>query len=90
MSYKQAFEDWSYLWAYGAAEDMTGAYVDQGDLDKLLRSPTKKTAQECLESQIAYWFQVGPDPFQDKGPFSLFIPQIKFVEPSVYSHLWEG
>ena len=40
--------------------DMTGGYVDSNDLDKLLKSPTKKTARECLKSQIQYWFQVGP------------------------------
>ena len=60
-SYQQAFKDWSYLWeTYGPAEDMTGAYVDQGDLAKLLRSPTKRTAATCLESQILYWFDAGP------------------------------
>lgn len=62
LSCEQAFKDWSYLWtAYGPAHDMTGAYVDQGDLDKLLRSPTKATARDCLVSQIRYWFSVGPD-----------------------------
>lgn len=60
--YDQALADWEYLWTtYGPAEDMTGAYVDQDDLKKLLRSPTKKTAAECLEAQIDYWFTAGPD-----------------------------
>ncbi len=60
--YDQAFRDHSYLWTeYGPAADMTGGYVDQGDLDKLLANPTQKTAAECLESQIRYWFQVGTD-----------------------------
>lgn len=60
--YDQALSDWQYLWeVYGPAADMTGGYVDQNDLMKLLKSPTKKTATECLESQIAYWFEVGPD-----------------------------
>lgn len=61
-SYDQAFKDWDYLWTtYGEAHDMTGGYVDQDDLKKLLRSPTKATAASCLISQIGYWFSVGPD-----------------------------
>lgn len=60
--YDKALADWDYLWtAYGPASDMTGGYVDQGDLDKLLRSPTKATAAKCLGSQIEYWFEVGPE-----------------------------
>ena len=43
------------------AYDMTGGYVDQGDLDRLLRSPTKTTAKGCLKDQIVYWLQVGPE-----------------------------
>lgn len=43
----------------GEAADMTGSYVDQNDLAKLLRSPTKATAKQCLCAQIEYWFQVG-------------------------------
>lgn len=62
LTYEQAFADWSYLWkTYGPANDMTGAYVDQHDLAKLLRSPTKATARECLCAQIGHWFSVGPD-----------------------------
>ena len=62
MTYQQAFADWSYLWeTYGEADDMTGGYVDQNDLRFLLLSPTKTTAKRCLERQIAYWFDVGPD-----------------------------
>lgn len=64
IDYTQAFSDHSYLWeTYGAADDMTGRYVDQDDLTRLLRSPTKATACKCLVSQIEYWFSVGPDPF---------------------------
>lgn len=60
--YDQTYADWNYLWTeYAPAHDMTGAYVDQGDLARLLKSPTKATACECLESQIIYWFDVGPD-----------------------------
>ena len=62
--YNQAFSDHSYLWnEYGPAEDMTGGYVDSEDLDRLLKSPTRKTATACLTSQIDYWFQIGPDEF---------------------------
>jgi hypothetical protein len=63
ITYEQARQDHEYLWSIGAANDMTGGYVDSGDLDRLLRSPTKATARGCYESQIRYWFQVGPDPF---------------------------
>lgn len=62
ITYEQAFADHTYLWdTYGPANDMTGGYVDQGDLDRLLKSPTKATAKGCLCNQIVYWFQVGPD-----------------------------
>lgn len=62
ITYEQAFEDHSYLWEiYGPADDMTGAYTDQEDLARLLKSPTKATARDCLERQIEYWFQAGPD-----------------------------
>ena len=60
LTYEQAFEDHAYLWeTYGPAYDMTGGYTDQEDLDRLLRSPSKATARECLHNQIVYWFQVG-------------------------------
>lgn len=61
ITYEQAREDHEYLWSIGPADDMTGGYVDQEDLAKLLRSPTKATARDCYVSQIIYWFQVGPD-----------------------------
>lgn len=60
-TYEQAFEDHQYLWAIGAAYDMTGGYVDSQDLDKLLANPTKTTARKCLISQIEYWFQAGTE-----------------------------
>ena len=60
--YEQARADHEYLWqVYAPAEDMTGGYVDQGDLSLLLRSPTKATAADVYESQIVYWFGIGPD-----------------------------
>ncbi len=61
MTYEQAYKDHCYLWRISPAHDMTGGYVDQHDLDKLLKNPTKKTAKECLCSQIDYWFSAGPD-----------------------------
>lgn len=62
VTYEQALADHTYLWTeYGAANDMTGAYVDQDDLTRLLRSPTKATARDCLCDQIRYWFEAGPD-----------------------------
>ena len=61
-NHAQAYADRQYLWlTYGAAADMTGAYVDQGDLEKLLLNPTKATATKCLISQIEHWFDVGTD-----------------------------
>lgn len=61
MTYDQALIDWKYLFeGIAAAEDMTGGYVDQEDLDKLLKNPTKKTAKKCLINQIQYWFDIGP------------------------------
>lgn len=62
--YDQAYADWNYLWTeYGPASDMTGGYVDQDDLARLLKSPTKTTAADCLDNQIIYWFQVGPEKY---------------------------
>jgi len=61
VTYEQARADHEYLWSIAPADDMTGGYVDQEDLARLLKSPTKTTAAACYASQIAYWFQVGPD-----------------------------
>lgn len=67
ITYEQALADHTYLWeTYGPADDMTGAYVDQEDLARLLRSPTKTTARQCLCDQIDHWFNVGPDPDHSK------------------------
>lgn len=60
--YEQARADHEYLWStYAAADDMTGAYVDQQDLTRLMQSPTTATATRVYESQIHYWFEKGPD-----------------------------
>lgn len=61
-TYAQARADHEYLWeTYAAAGDMTGGYVDQGDLERLLKKPTKVTARDCYADQICYWFQHGVD-----------------------------
>lgn len=69
ISYEQARADHDYLWKVAPAADMTGGYVDQDDLKKLLQNPTKATARDCYIRQIHYWFQVGPEdsevPWQD-------------------------
>lgn len=62
MTYEQAYKDRQYLWKrYGPAHDMTRGYVDQEDLESLLKSPTKGTALNCLHRQIEYFFEVGPE-----------------------------
>ena len=59
MKYEEVYKDHSYLWSIGPANDMTGGYVDQEDLYKLLKNPTKATAKKCLLEQIEYWFDMG-------------------------------
>jgi hypothetical protein len=62
ITYEKALKDWKTLFeGIGPASDMTGGYVDQDDLDKLLKSPTKSTAKKCLINQIEYWFENGID-----------------------------
>jgi hypothetical protein len=61
ITYDQAYRDREALWNIGPANDMTGAYEDQGDLEKLLAKPSKVTARNCLIDQIDYWFTVGID-----------------------------
>ena len=60
ISHEQARADHEYLWAIAPADDMTGGYVDQEDLYRLMRCPTKATARGCYVSQIRYWFDRGP------------------------------
>lgn len=80
-SYEQALEDHEYLWGeYAPAADMTGGYVDQDDLARLLRSPTKATARDCLVSQIRYWFEVGPD---IGAPSTSYSKNINWGDPAV-------
>lgn len=61
MKYEQAKADHAYLWSIAPGHDMTGGYVDQDDLVRLLASPTKATATECFQRQIEHWFTAGPD-----------------------------
>lgn len=60
-SYDQVRADWEKLWSIDMASDMTGGYVDQEDLDRMLKTPTKKMAAKCMTDQINYWFQTGTE-----------------------------
>lgn len=60
-TYEQVRKQWETLWKIGQADDMTGGYVDQNDLEKLLKNPTKQTAKKCMESQIEYWLDSGTE-----------------------------
>ena len=75
ITFKTTYEivkaDHEYLWSISPAYDMTGGYVDQGDLAKLLDNPTKATARECLVNQINYWFEVGPEHHGPTGDWYL-------------------
>lgn len=78
MTYEQAFCDHQYLWmTYSPAYDMSGGYVDQDDLARLLARPTKATARECLVNQIRYWFDVGPE---DGNPPAI----LAATDPEIY------
>lgn len=61
MGYEEVYKDWKYLWSIAPANDMTGGYVDQDDLKRMLKNPSKATAVYCLQRQMEYWFQAGPD-----------------------------
>ena len=66
MKHAEVLEDWKYLFEhYEPAHDMTGGYVDQHDLDELLKTPTKRVAAKILCRQIYYWFTVGPSSIPD-------------------------
>ncbi len=87
-TYDEVRKDWETLWAIAPAGDMTGGYVDQQDLDRLLKSPTKRTARECMESQIDYWFQVGPGDERECPPVDTFIesnPDVRAIAEK-YGH----
>ena len=95
MTYEQAREDHEYLWnMYGPAVDMTGGYVDQDDLKKLLMNPTKATARQAYENQINYWFRVGPDrgdsfsdgPVTESSEIALDDSRVRFIAERY--HIW--
>ena len=58
-NYNEVREDWETLWNICPADDMTGAYVDSGDLDRMLKTPTKKMAIQCMKCQIDFWLNQG-------------------------------
>jgi len=64
---------------------MTGGYVDSHDLDKMLKTPTRKMAESCLYSQLIYWFQVGTEDmggdYSGKMPIELvsYFPRIRDI-----------
>ena len=70
MSYKKTYDDHKFLFDIGSASDMTGGYVDSEDLDEMLKTPTKKTAENCLLRQINYWFEVGTESGGKNGGMS--------------------
>ena len=91
-TYGEVFSDWERLWSIAPANDMTGAYVDQDDLDKLLRSPNKRTAKDCLNRQIYHWFEAGVESGGETGiPASEVIlrhPEIEDIAGKYgYGHL---
>ena len=79
-NYDQAFSDHQFLFGIGPASDMTGGYVDQDDLAKMLASPTKATATKCLEDQIEYWFQVGPEDGRSLDALMLEFPEMAEIK----------
>ena len=81
MKYEEIYDDWKYLFDIGDANDMTGGYVDQEDLSKLLKSPCKKTAASILKNQIEYWFDVGLE--RDTQYGGLSITEIIKVKPRI-------
>lgn len=69
-SYDQVRADWEKLWSIDSAHDMTGGYVDSEDLERMLKTPTKKMAASCMTRQIDHWFSVGTE---SCGPSEHFI-----------------
>ena len=79
ITYEQARADHEYLWDIAPAKDMTGGYVDQEDLRKLLRSPSKVTARKIYIHQIEYWFDRGPDESNGRGSVPWDDPKIREI-----------
>jgi len=79
-TYEQAYADHCYLWeTHGPAGDMSGGYVDQDDLVKLLKSPTKAMARDCLVSQIIYWFSCQLDDGQSPDDIAAADPEVREI-----------
>lgn len=90
MTYEEVLKDWDYLWSISAADDMTGAYADQEDLDRMLRNLTKTMAKRFMVSQIDYWFQSGPDRHNEpRGYFELVqeYEELETIREKYDSHL---
>lgn len=80
MNYEEVYKDWKYLWSIAPANDMTGGYVDQDDLKRMLKSPSKKTAIYCMKRQMEYWFQAGPDGFEIGRDYESICNKFDLVE----------
>ena len=66
MTYDQALTDRDYLFDnYGPAYDMTGAFGEGEELEKLIKRPTKACARDILVCMICHWFEAGYTPDGD-------------------------
>jgi hypothetical protein len=54
--------------------------VDQDDLKRLLKSPSKATAKYCLNRQMEYWFQTGPDPYEVTRDYKILKQEYPRIE----------
>ena len=62
--YRQAREDYGYLWRYAPADDTDNYYSDMElpeNFMRMLESPGRKTAAACYEGLIYLWLCSGPD-----------------------------
>lgn len=60
LTYDKVFPMWKFLFEdVACANDMTGAYCDQEDLESLIKDPSKKNATNIMKKQIEYWFSHG-------------------------------
>ena len=90
--YNDARRDHKILWDIAPAYDMSGGYVDQDDLARLLESPTKKTAADCLEAQICHWLHVGPDVDCDPQKSREYLRELLDNDPTILAiyDRWEA
>lgn len=81
MKHEEIYNDHQFLWRISPADDMSGGYVDQDDLDDLLKNPTKATAKRCLLRQIQHWIEDGIEDnegkYQSTGSFTTFAEIVK-------------